>query len=319
MWVWAVVGAAVVVLYGLTTSTCHALVRPQYRNRSIMIAGVVVADEVRSRWRAATAGERERLAWAYYRLLTHGTPDRLLSFAEFRRYRRVVLAASVVLGRRWQARADPRCPRRWRSVAAEVAESLWFRLRVLGWPTLLLGRSGRGRLPRLPVRSRLRRGDPHHTCGWSYHSGRTPYACLGENGYRAGWYEHPVWDHEWTLVSAALTKAGGVWSGGTPAEGAPRPSVRRVPAVPDRAELEARQERRAEDLARLGDQLRQIAEDLIELADAHRPRPPVRQERDDSHPTDPSSSAPSAPGSSGRSDGGSHGADWGDGPDFHWD
>lgn len=168
VWVWAVVCAVVIVLCVLTTPTCRALMWPLYRYSSIMVAGVVVADHVRDQWREANADQRQRLAWAYYQLLGRGRLHHGLSFAEFRRHRRVVLAASVVIGRRWQVLADRRFPRGWYGDVAEIMQDLLFRLRLLLLPSLLLGRSGRGRLPRLPVRSRLRGVNPRDNRRWRY-------------------------------------------------------------------------------------------------------------------------------------------------------
>lgn len=311
---------AVFILYVLTTPTFHALAWPRHRNRSIVSASVAVSDEVRSRWRGAYSSERERLGWAYYRLDALGTLDRSLSFTEFRRHRQVVLVASAVIGRRWQRRADPRRWRRlWHSAAADVAGSLWFRFRVLVRPTLLLGRTGRGRLPRLPLRRRFRRAHRYESRNWRY-SVWSPYASLGEHGYCAGWYQRPTWDHEWKRLSAELNKAG-VWTGGKGVKCVTRLPVRGGREMPDRAELEAQQQRREEQLERLGERLQEIADNLIELADAQRPAPPVRREREDPPTSDPPSSPPS-PGSSGRSGGGSRNddwSDWGDSRDFSWE
>ncbi|MEQ7006702.1 hypothetical protein ABN028_10880 [Actinopolymorpha sp. B17G11] len=327
MWIWVALCTTVFVVYVLTTPTFHALVRPPYRNWSLMAGGIAVADEVRRRWPGATISEAQRLAWAYYRLLVLGPLDRRLSFTEFRRQRRVVLMASVVIGRHWQWLADPRHPWSWRSDAAEVAESLWFVLRVLVRPTLLLGRSGRDRLPRLPMRKRIRRAVPHHAGERSatpmqaraslLYSVVTPFACLGENGYQPGWYEHPDWDHEWTLMFAALFKAG-VWTDGEPVARATRRPVRGGQAKPDRDEVEAMQERREEALERLSDQLREITGDLIEMAQYRLGRPD-HQEREDA-PTSHPPSSPASPGSSGTSGYSSPSDDWDDSHDFYnWD
>lgn len=119
-------------------------------------------------------------------------------------------------------------------------------------------------------------------------------------------------------MSAALTKTG-VWNDGEPEEPPTDLPARRERGVPGRAELEARLQRREEHLDQLGEQLKEIATDLIDLAEANRSEP-VHAERDERSQSDSPSSPPPAPGPSGRSSGSSHSDDWGsDGHDFSWD
>lgn len=318
VWIWVAPCAAVLALYVLTTPTFHAVVRPRYRDRSITAARVAVADRVRDEWRRARPDERELLAWAYYRVDALGTHDRPLSFSEFRGQWRVVLASSVAISRYWQRLEDPRWPFVWRNFAAEMAADGWFRLRVFVWPGLLLTRFRRGRLPHLPLRKRLRAAHPHTSSSWRYSVWRR-YACLGENGYRAGWYRNPVWDHEWSLARAALESAGVWMDAGTAARKTRLPGAGATKV--DRAEFEARQQRQQEQLARLVDEVQEIVQKLIELAEAQRP-PAVSRERDEPAPSDPPSSSPPSSGSAGRSGGSSRSDDWGswsDSHDFYWD
>lgn len=161
MWVWVAPLAAIFALHVLTTPTFHALVRPAYRWYSIEHGGVIVADEVRGRWASASPDERRQLAWAYFQLVSLD-PRASGVFAEYRQRRRAVLAASVALGRRWQLWMDPLRRTRLRdSLVADLAENLWFRLRVFAWPGLLLNRWGRGRKP-----SMFQRGLPAPDPGW---------------------------------------------------------------------------------------------------------------------------------------------------------